>query len=73
MFGPSAWLWLVAPLSVVQWECRTNGGFCSRSQGWWNLDPALDAGYYGFTVEGCDVSWTGAHTCNQGWTNPVYA
>jgi hypothetical protein len=31
----------------------------------------VQPGFYHYIVEGCDVSWTGSHTCRQGWTFPI--
>jgi hypothetical protein len=72
-FGPSD------PYNYDAWLIRTyfNGGYagqaecrCNRTTGgynWGNVGP----GHYQFIVEGCDVDWTGSHTCRQGWTLPV--
>lgn len=45
-------------------------GFIERDQGfYWLPNPLL--GHYTFSIEGCAVSNTGAHTCPEQWTLPV--
>ncbi|WP_370947005.1 hypothetical protein AB5J62_05460 [Amycolatopsis sp. cg5] len=46
-------------------------GGVGRSDGWLTV-PTIGSGLYRVTVEGCDLSGTGSHTCRQGWTNPLY-
>jgi hypothetical protein len=56
-----------------QLECTANGflSFCDRYGGTSGTSPAAP-GLYRFVVEGCDYgAWSG-HTCNQGWTNPLW-
>lgn len=59
---------------IAQAECRAgfnNGAvWCNRTRqgGPIGYDGP---GHYQIVTEGCDVSWTGSHTCTQGWTIPV--
>jgi hypothetical protein len=70
--------WLVRAyhdgVALPQVECfaGSNGplGYCSRTDGLEHIGP-VSPGNWWIVIEGCDVSWTGSHTCDQGWTIPV--
>ncbi|MEU4490041.1 hypothetical protein AB0H94_35070 [Streptomyces purpurascens] len=57
---------------LFQKECTAGvwGSGCGRTIGGLYV-PYAGKGHYRIITEGCDVSWTGSHTCRQGWTIPV--
>jgi hypothetical protein len=82
-FGPSdpfnydSWLIRITQVGggTTQLECGAGsndglGNYCDRSNGADHLGTA-NTGHYQIITEGCDISWTGSHTCRQGWTIPV--
>jgi hypothetical protein len=75
-FNYDSWLIRITHNGVTapQLECYAGsnpyGGFCTRTSGGMSFGLA-GPGHYQIIVEGCDVSGTGSHTCNQGWTLPM--
>ncbi|BBA96254.1 hypothetical protein RVR_1465 [Actinacidiphila reveromycinica] len=82
-FGPSdpfnydAWLVRISQEGggTFQPECSSGsndgqGNYCDRSNGAVHLGTT-STGHWQIITEGCDVSWTGSHTCRQSWTIPV--